>query len=221
VKLAPAVRGGLPLRLLSLVLGLLVFALAIVLILESQLGLSPWDVLNQGISHHTPLSFGEANIVVGLTVLAIAWCLGARIGPGTVANAVLVGFFIDQILRVGAVQELSQAGLPARIALDLAGIALIGPATAFYIGGTLGAGPRDSLMLVVAGRSGVRVGIVRCALEGCALVVGFALGGTVGVGTLAFALLVGPVIEASFWLLARSPIAHSGAPVPVPAEAGL
>ena len=221
VKMAPSVRGSLAVRVLSLVLGLFVFAWGIVLILESRLGLSPWDVLNQGIARHTPLSFGEANIAVGVTVLVLGWSLGARVGFGTVANAVLVGGFIDQILRIGAVHRLSHAGLPARILLDLGGIALIGPATAFYIGGGLGAGPRDSLMLVTAARSGVRIGIVRTALEGCALVAGFALGGTVGVGTLAFAVLVGPMIEASFWLLARSPLARPGAPVPDPATAGL
>jgi uncharacterized protein len=222
VKIAPSVRGGPVVRLLSLVFGLFVFAWGIVLILESRLGLSPWDVLNQGIARHTPLSFGEANIAVALVVIVLAWSLGARIGLGTVANAVLVGGFIDQILRVDAVHRLSHAGLPGRILLDLGGIALIGPATAFYIGGALGAGPRDSLMLVSAARTGMRIGIVRTALEGCALVAGFALGGTVGLGTLAFALLVGPVIEASFWLLARSPLARGpGVPVPDPAAAGL
>jgi uncharacterized membrane protein YczE len=221
VKIAPSVRGGPVVRLLSLVFGLFVFAWGIVLILESRLGLSPWDVLNQGIARHTPLSFGETNIAVGLTVLVLGRSLGARIGFGTVANAVLVGGFIDQILRIGAVHRLSHAGLPSRILLDLGGIALIGPATAFYIGGALGAGPRDSLMLVASGRTGFRIGVVRTALEGCALVAGFALGGTVGVGTLAFALLVGPVIEASFWLLARSPLARPGVPVPDPATAAL
>src|SRR5438128_2090515 len=166
VKIAPSVRGGRVVRLLSLVFGLFVFSWGIVLILESRLGLSPWDVLNQGIARHTPLSFGEANIAVALTVAAFAWSFGARIGFGTVANAVLVGGFIDQILRIGAVHRLSHAGLPARILLDLGGIALIGPATAFYIGGGLGAGPRDSLMLVAAARTGIRIGFVRTALEG-------------------------------------------------------
>ncbi len=221
VRGAPSVRGGSAVRLASLMLGLALFAWAIVLILESKLGLSPWDVLNQGIARHSPLSFGEANIAVGLTVLGLAWLLGARIGLGTVANAVLVGAFIDQFLRIGALHGLTTAPLGVRVALDLGGIALIGPATAFYVGAGLGAGPRDSLMLVGSHRSGVRIGLVRTALEGCALVAGFALGGTVGLGTLAFAVCVGPVIEASFWLLARSPLARSGPPVPEPATAAL
>ncbi len=208
MRSAPSVRGGLAARTVSLLLGLGLFALAIVLILESRLGLSPWDVLNQGIARHTPLSFGEANIAVGLTVLLLAWALGARIGLGTIANAVLVGAFIDQILRSDAVHRLAGTPLATRVALDLGGIALIGVATAFYIGAQLGAGPRDSLMLVASERGRRRIGLVRTALEGCALVVGFVLGGTVGLGTLAFALLVGPSVEASFFLLAESPLAR-------------
>jgi uncharacterized membrane protein YczE len=222
VRVAPTIRGGVAVRLGSLLVGLFLFAWGVVLILESRLGLSPWDVLNQGIARHSPLSFGEANIVVGLAVLAVARVLGARIGIGTLANAVLVGAFIDQILRVGAVQRLGDAGLPARILLDLGGIAVIGVATAFYIGCALGAGPRDSLMLVSWRRTGARLGYVRTALEGCALVAGFVLGGTVGLGTLAFAVLVGPAVEASFRLLARSPLASPpGVAVPDAAAAGL
>jgi uncharacterized membrane protein YczE len=216
------VRGGRTARLASLVAGLAIFAFGIVLILESRLGLSPWDVLNQGIAKHTPLSFGEANVVVALLVLALAWSLGARVGLGTVANAVLVGTFIDQFLRIDALHRLADAPLAARIVLDLAGIALIGIATAFYIGARFGAGPRDSLMLVGAQRTRFRVGAVRAALEGCALVAGFVLGGTVGVGTLAFALLVGPAVEASFFLLARSRLAiPRAAPLAVPDMSGV
>ena len=103
-----------------------------------------------------------------------------------------------------------------RIPLLVVGIALIGPASAFYIGADLGAGPRDTLMLVGARRTGVRIGIVRATLEVTALAIGIALGGTFGVGTVLFALLVGPIVEASFAVLARTPLATpSPAPVPV------
>lgn len=209
-------RGGLAARAASLLFGLALFALAIVLILESRLGLSPWDVLNQGLSRHTPLSFGMANVAVGLTVLVLGWTLGGRPGIGTIANAVLVGTFIQGFTAVHAVTELAHTGIGPRIALLAAGIWLIGPATAFYIGADLGAGPRDTLMLVGTRRTGVRVGIVRGVLELCALVGGILLGGTFGAGTVLFAVLVGPVIESSFALLGRSPLAHpSPAPVPV------
>jgi uncharacterized membrane protein YczE len=207
------VRGGYVARSASLIAGLFVFALGIVLILESKLGLSPWDVLNQGLSKHSPLSFGMANVVISLVVLVVGGTLGGKIGIGTLANAVLVGTFIDLLTRV---VDLSHQPLGVRIALLLVGIGLIGPGSAFYIGADLGAGPRDTLMLVGSRRTGARVGIVRAALELCALAAGIALGGTFGVGTILFALLIGPIVEWSFALLARTPLAlPSPDPVPV------
>jgi uncharacterized protein len=200
----------------SLVGGLFLFACGIVCLLESDLGLSPWDVLNQGISEHFPISFGGANIVVGLVVLCVAWALGARPGIGTVANAVLVGIFIELLLAVDAVDALGDQGLAVRIALIPVGLAFFGAGSAFYIGAALGAGPRDSLMLVLSARSGRRIGIVRASIEVSVLVVGIAMGGTFGIGTIAFALLIGPIIELSFCLLDGSPLAvASGEPAPV------
>ena len=200
-------RGGALARAVSLVLGLFLFAFAIVLLLESKLGLSPWDVLNQGLSRHTPLSFGMANVAVGLVILFVAWSLGGKPWIGTVANAVLVGVFIDALIAIDAIDGLSDSALGVRIALLLAGIALIGPASAFYIGADFGAGPRDTLMLVGARRTGVRIALVRGTLELSALIAGIVLGGTFGIGTVLFALSVGPVIEASFALLAATPLA--------------
>jgi uncharacterized membrane protein YczE len=216
LKTHPRVRGGYGARYASLVFGLFIFAVAIVLILESKLGLSPWDVLNQGLAKHSPLSFGMANVAVGVVVLFIGWSLGGRPGVGTVANAVLVGVFIQLLTAIDAIDRMQHDGLGVRIALLVAGIVLIGPASAFYIGADLGAGPRDTLMLVGARRTRFRIGIVRATLEICALAVGIALGGTFGVGTVLFALLIGPIIEASFAALARTPLAiPSPAPVPV------
>jgi uncharacterized membrane protein YczE len=213
------VRGGYAARAASLVFGLFLFALAIVLILESKLGLSPWDVLNQGIAKHSPLSFGMANVAVAIVVLGIAWALGGRPGVGTVANAVLVGSFIQLLTSIAAIQGLAHDGLMLRIALLVFGIALIGPASAFYIGADLGAGPRDTLMLVGARRTRFRIGVVRGTLELIALGAGFALGGTFGVGTVLFAFLVGPIVEASFALLARTALA-TPAPGAVPVVIG-
>jgi uncharacterized protein len=178
-----------------------------VLLLESGLGLSPWDVLNQGISDNTPLSFGTANIAVALCVLVVAWLLGAKVGPGTVANAVFIGLFVDGLLAVDAIDSLSDSTLVTRIVLMIAGVLVIGLGTGFYIGAGMGAGPRDSLMLVVAHRAHIRIGISRAAIEIAVTVVGFALGGTVGIGTLAFAFGIGPAVELSFWVLERTPFA--------------
>ena len=202
-----------------LLLGLFLFAIAIVLILESKLGLSPWDVLNQGLAKHSVLSFGMANVAIGLTVLLVGWLLGGKPGIGTLANAVLVGSFIQLLTWIPAVSDLAHDGLAARIVFLAVGIALVGPASALYIGADLGAGPRDTLMLVGSWRTGVRVGAVRAALEICALAVGIALGGTFGVGTVAFALLVGPVVEGSFVILSRLPFALPE-PVSSPAVIG-
>lgn len=194
-------------RTLFLVGGLFLFALGIVLMVQAGLGLSPWDVLNQGVAEHTPLSFGAANIAISVAVVAFAWRLGARIGPGTVANAILIGVFVDLLLRFGVVSDLSNAGLASRTLMLAGGIGLIGLATPLYIGAGMGAGPRDSLMLSLTRRTRGRVGIVRTFLEATVTVIGFSLGGTVGIGTLAFAFGIGPAVEASFALLARSALA--------------
>jgi uncharacterized protein len=204
MRAPPVLRGGLGARLLGLVFGLFLCAAGIVALLESELGLSPWDVLHQGLAQHTPLSYGTANIAVGVVVLVVAWGLGARVGVGTVANATLIGLFIEMLVRVPAVEALSEEGLVARSVVLVAGIALVAVGSAFYLGASLGAGPRDSLMLVLALRSGWRIGLVRTLLESSVVVVGAFLGGTIGIGTIAFALLIGPALEASFWVLGRT-----------------
>ena len=203
----PAIRGGTAVRYPSLVVGLFFFALGIVLQLQSDLGLSPWDVLNQGISDKTPLSFGTANIVVALIVLTVAWLLGARIGVGTVANAVLIGLFVDVLLELEAVDALAGHGLAARVALLAGGLAFVALGSGLYLGAALGAGPRDSLMVVGARRSGVRIGVVRGVLEVGAAAAGFALGGTVGIGTVVFAFGIGPLVEAVFHAMVRLGVA--------------
>ena len=201
---APVLRGGRLARTVWLVSGLFLCALGILAFLEARLGLGPWDVLHQGIAEHTPLSFGVANEVVASVVLFIAWLLGSRPGFGTVANALLIGAFVALVQPLGFVQHLSTWPLPARAGLVVAGLVCFGVGSALYIGAAYGAGPRDSLMLIGAFRSHVRIGVVRALLEASALALGFALGGKVGIGTLAFALLIGPSVEGSFWLVSRT-----------------
>jgi len=200
-------------RFVSLVFGLAVFGAAIVSLLESELGLAPWDVFHQGVSRHSPLTLGQAAIVTGFVILVVAWVLGQAPGIGTVANALLIGIFVDLFASIGWVADLSGSPLGVRVGLLVLGIALFGVGSTFYIGAGLGAGPRDSLMLVLSRRTGVRIGVVRGLLEMSALAVGFALGGTVGIGTVAVALLIGPSVEASFWVLCRTPLAE-----PLPTE---
>jgi uncharacterized membrane protein YczE len=203
VKSAPVLRGGLLARAVWLVSGLFLCAVGILCFLEARLGLPPWDVLHQGIARHTPLSFGAANEAVGLVVLALAWALGARIWIGTVSNAVLIGLFIILLQPRHFVQSLAGWALGPRIGLIALGLLCFGVGTAFYIGANLGAGPRDSLMLVGSRRTGIRIGAMRAMIEISVLLFGFLLGGKVGIGTLAFAALIGPAVEASFWLVTR------------------
>jgi uncharacterized membrane protein YczE len=210
VHVPPRVRGGLVARWVALLVGLFLFALAIVCQLESELGLSPWDVLHQGIAEHTPLSFGAANVAVGVVVMAVAWALGATIGFATIANSVLVGAFVQALTAIDAVDGLADGPLGVRIALLVVAMPIYGIASALYLGAWMGAGPRDSLMVVGAARTPFRIGLVRGAIELTALLLGLLLGGTVGIGTVAFVLLIGPAVEGSFWLLQRSPLAAVG-----------
>jgi uncharacterized protein len=207
VHAPPTIRGGLGAQLLSLVFGLFLCACGVVAFLESRLGLPPWDVLHQGVAKQTPLSFGSAYLVVSVLVLLTAWLLGARIGIGTILNAVLIGTFVIALTQIGWVTSLADASLPARLSLMFAALLLFGVGSGFYISADLGAGPRDSLMLVIALRAHIRIGVARTVLELSVLVLGFVLGGTVGVGTVVFALGIGPVVELAFWLLGRSPLA--------------
>jgi uncharacterized membrane protein YczE len=148
---------------------------------------------------------------VGVVVLAVAVAIGARIGVGSVANAVLVGVLIDRLVAIDAVDRLSDESLGVRIALLALGLVAIGIGSGLYLGANLGAGPRDSLMVVGAARTRIRIGIVRAALELSALAAGILLGGKVGVGTLVFALGIGPAVEAAFWLVVRTGLADEPA----------
>jgi uncharacterized membrane protein YczE len=195
MKTAPRLRFGPVVRIPSLFLGLVVIAVGVVALLESGLGLSPWDVLHQGIAVHTPLTIGTASVVVGLVVLVVAWAFGQPPGWGTLANAVVIGLALDALLSLGVVERLEVPGLPAQIGLVLLGVVLFGIGTALYIGAGFGAGPRDSMMLMLARRTGVRIAIVRFTMEAVVVAAGWALGGTVGLGTLAFVVLIGPSVE--------------------------
>jgi uncharacterized membrane protein YczE len=150
-------------RLAVLIAGLFCFALGIVLTLHSRTGLGPWDVFHQGLANRTGLSFGGASIGVGFGILLLAWALGVRPGVATVLNMILVGAFIDLILWRGFVPDFAGRPWPLRVAVDVAGVAVVGIGSAFYIKANLGAGPRDGLMLGLARRAGGRVAPVRAA----------------------------------------------------------
>ena len=186
-------------RLLMLFGGLFIFSLAMALSLRCNLGAASWTVLHDGISQKTPLSIGMATQLVGLLMLGVSWLAGIRPGFGTVANMVMVGLFLDLILWVDLIPEADAYAL--RIAMLLAGIVVLGLASALYIKAGFGAGPRDSFMLALHRRTNLRVGKVRWMMEVGAVVVGAALGGAFGVGTIVFAFLVGFSVDYFFRLL--------------------
>ncbi len=157
------------------------------------LGLGPWEVLHQGIAQRMGLTIGTVSILVAFVVL-VAWIpLRQRLGVGTLSNAVLIGLTTNTVLHLFD----PPATLPVRIALLLAGILLLGAGSGLYIGAGLGPGPRDGLMTGISGRTEGRLSLrlVRTAIELTALAGGWALGGTVGIGTLLFALSIGPLVQ--------------------------
>jgi len=179
-------------RVLQLVIGLVLYGVSIALMVESGLGLNPWDVFHQGLSEVTGISFGWIVLLVGVPVLLLWIPLRQRPGAGTVANLLVVGFAADAALALLPAGE----ALPARVGYLVGGILLNGFATGLYIGSRMGPGPRDGLMTGLAARfPKLSIRVVRTGIEVAVLSAGFLLGGTVGVGTIAYAVSIGPLVH--------------------------
>jgi uncharacterized membrane protein YczE len=194
-------------RLAQLYAGLVLYGASMALQIRAGLGLDPWDVFHQGVADRTGLSFGTVVIVTGAVVL-LAWVpLRQRPGIGTVSNVFVIGIAVDASLAL-----LPEAGsTPVALAMLLAGVGLNGVASGAYIGAGLGPGPRDGLMTGLVRRTGGSIRVVRTSIEVTVLAVGAALGGTVGLGTVLYALSIGPLVHA---LLPRMTV-----PQPAPARA--
>ena len=184
-------------RLAQLFVGLALYGVSLAMLLRAGLGLAPWDVLHQGLAGLLGTTVGQMVIAVSFVVLLLWIPLRERPGFGTIANAVLVGVFVDLTLLV--LDDAEAWGW--RVALLLLGVLLNGVATALYIGASLGAGPRDGLMTGLVRRTGRSVRVVRTSLELTVLGVGWLLGGTVGIGTVLYALAIGPIAHALLPLL--------------------
>lgn len=201
-------RAALP-RLPGLLVGLVAFGFGVALMVESGLGLSPWEVLHQGISVRTGIPIGTVSILLGFVVLVLWIPIGERPGIGTVSNIALVGSTTNVALGIlpdlgpFALEGAEPAELLVRAGLVLGGIAVIGVGSGFYLGADLGPGPRDGLMTGLHRRYGWSIRGVRTALEIAVLVVGFLLGGTIGVGTILFAVMIGPLVQLFLGLLDR------------------
>jgi uncharacterized membrane protein YczE len=177
-------------RLVQLVVGLVLFGIGISMMLQSGLGLPPWDVLHQGLTEQFGLTVGVWSIIISFLVLLCWIPLRERYGIGTVLNAIIIGVIID----VGALVIPEPDNIWLDFVMMAGGVLLIGLASGMYIGANLGPGPRDGLMTAVA-RRGPSIRVTRWVMEIVVLVTGILLGGTFGVGTVAFALLIGPIVQ--------------------------
>lgn len=193
-------KGGVA-RWTQLLAGLFCYGLAMSLLIQSGLGLGPWDAFHVGLSTWTGIGIGVIIAVVGLILIVGTLFIGVRPGPGTLANMVLVGAFLELLLPV-----VPEATRWTALPYHLGGILLTGIATGLYIAPGLGKGPRDGLMLGVAQRTGWAVRHVRAGIELTVLLLGWAMGGRIGIGTILFALGIGPATE---WGLRAFGVVHS------------
>jgi uncharacterized membrane protein YczE len=179
-------------RLAQLYAGLVLYGASMALQIRAGLGLDPWDAFHQGVADRTGLSFGTVVIITGAVVL-LAWIpLRQRPGFGTISNVFVIGIAVDAALAV-----LPHAGsAPVAVAMLVAGVGLNGLAGGAYIGAGLGPGPRDGLMTGLVRRTGGSIRVVRTTIEVTVLVAGAALGGTVGIGTVVYAVSIGPLVHA-------------------------
>lgn len=188
-------------RLPRLLLGLVICGVGLALIIRADLGLDSWNVLHQGIEGQTGVSIGMVTILVGFAMFAISLPLGEQIGVGTILNVLLIGTTIDLVLW--PLDEPENTAL--RWAFLVGGTLLFAVGSGFYIGAGLGPGPRDGVMTSLAAR-GLSVGVVRTGIEIVVLAVGWLLGGSVGVGTVLFALAIGPLVAFFLRRLSLEPV---------------
>jgi len=194
--------GRLVRRIIQLYIGLVLYGVSSAMQVQAGLGLDPWDVLHQGIANRAHRAIGTVVIVVGALVL-LGWIpLRQRPGLGTVSNVLVLGLALNVTLQVLPPQH----AFPARLALLLGAIVLCGMATGMYIAAGLGPGPRDGLMTGLARRTGTSIRLARTVIELAVLAGGWLLGGTVGVGTVLFAVSIGPLAQLFLAVFGRRPV---------------
>jgi len=203
--------GRLSRRLTQLYVGLVLYGASLALMVRGDLGLAPWDVLHSGFIRHVPITLGQAVVLVSFVVLLLWIPLREVPGLGTISNAIVVGLAADLTLALLERPD----GLVLRIGFMVAGVVLNGLATALYIGAQFGRGPRDGLMTGLARRTGGSLRLIRTGLEVSVVLIGLLLGGALGVGTVIYALAIGPLTQRMLpaWIVPVAP----GAPGSVPA----
>lgn len=182
-----------------LIAGLFVSSVGITMMLQANVGLEPWSVLQQGIAQTCGITYGTASILVGAAVILIAIACGERVGAGTLANILLCGPMIDALLALGWIPLME--GLVSGVAMLLGGLELLALGTWMYMRSALGSGPRDALMVAMARKTGWSVGLCRASVELVIIFVGWRLGGQVGLGTVISAVGLGSLFNLNFALL--------------------
>ncbi len=183
--------GRLGRRVPQLLIGLGLYGASLAMMVRGTLGLAPWDVLHSGFIRHVPMTIGQAVVLFSFVVLLLWIPLREKPGIGTIANAIIVGMAADAVLGVLVEPE----ALGVRVALLIGGVVLNAVATALYIGSQFGRGPRDGLMTGLARRTGLSLRLVRTVLEVSVVVIGLLLGGVLGLGTVIYALAIGPLAQ--------------------------
>jgi len=186
-------------RLLRLLGGLFLYALGIVVTMNAQIGYAPWDVFHVGVAKTVGISIGNASIIIGLIVVIIAVLLGEKVGIGTILNMLLIGVFLDILLKLHLIPISNN--FIFGILMMVVGLFIISLASYFYIGSAFGAGPRDSLMVAITRKTGLPVGVCRGTIELLAALVGWKLGGMIGMGTIISAFVIGFCVQVTFKLL--------------------
>lgn len=204
-------------RLPQLFVGLALYGFSLSLMVRASLGVNPWSVLYEGIERYTPLSFGTISAVLGVLVLLTWIPFKQKPTFGTIANIIVLAFSSD----LGLFLIPDDLGLPARIGLLIGGVALNGLSIAVYVGARFGPGPRDGLMTGASASSGKSIRLIRTVIEVVVLIIGWLLGGSVGVGTVLYAVCVGPVTQffVPWWAYKAHAERETGAPAEAAAEA--
>lgn len=175
------------------ILGYLLCAFGVVMALNSNLGLSPWDVFHQGLTNVINITIGQAGIVVGVVIVIITYILGLEVGLGTIANIIVIGYFIDLIIYSGIIPISNNIFIGILMMIGSLFINAIG--SYLYIGCEMGCGPRDGLMVALVKLTGKPVSLIRFSIESVALIIGWFLGGLVGIGTLITVLGIGYCVQ--------------------------
>jgi len=191
------------LRLSRLLLGLFLYGVGIVLTVHARLGVAPWDVFHQGVSLRLGVTFGQASILVSLALILLAVLVRERFGFGTLCNMILIGVFVDLLMLNHLIP--TAATFFSGLVMMATGLFVIALATYCYMGAGYGAGPRDSLMVVMTRKTGRPVGFCRTLIEGAALLIGWYLGGHAGLGTVIAVFGSGFAVQAVFTALRFDP----------------